>query len=308
MADIYIRPYDSKRRHPLLIFLLVAVVAALALGGWWWMAERPALERSEKAVVEEPVQNDVPARKTVNINAFTYDQMQRAQAAAAAGRLSEAKKMLETAMAKATDQQLQNEMAVALGDINTRLFFTDRPMFGKIGYVIQPGDSLDRIARRHKTTVDLLRRLNKIEGNLIYPGARIWVPAKPFSVKVDKSDRTLTLMAGQSFFKRYPVGVGRYGKTPAGTFYTSVHQENPDWSPPSGGIIKFGDPRNVLGTRWISFHDPEDPSIKGFGIHGTSERDSIGQDTSNGCIRMLNENVEEVYLFLARGTRVIISE
>jgi lipoprotein-anchoring transpeptidase ErfK/SrfK len=109
-------------------------------------------------------------------------------------------------------------------------------------------------------------------------------------------------------FKRYIVGLGVNGKTPLGKFLTVVHQTNPDWTPPGGGTIKFGDPRNILGTRWMSIQDATRPDIKGFGIHGTPLRDSIGAETSNGCVRMLNEDVEELYLLIPRGTEVIISE
>jgi lipoprotein-anchoring transpeptidase ErfK/SrfK len=58
----------------------------------------------------------------------------------------------------------------------------------------------------------------------------------------------------------------------------------------------------------MSFEDPARPDLKGFGIHGTSQRDSIGGETSNGCIRMLNEDVEEVFLLIPRGTEVVIQE
>ena len=75
-----------------------------------------------------------------------------------------------------------------------------------------------------------------------------------------------------------------------------------------GGIIKFGDPKNLLGTRWMSIQDTTRPEIKGFGIHGTPARDSIGAETSNGCIRMLNEDVEELYMLIPPRTEVIISE
>jgi len=124
----------------------------------------------------------------------------------------------------------------------------------------------------------------------------------------DVANRQLDLMLDGKLFKRYAVGVGRYGKTPLGTFITVVHQTNPDWTPPSGGIIPFGDPLNVLGTRWISIQDDARPEIKGFGIHGTADRTSIGGETSNGCIRMLNEDVEEVFLLIPRGTKVVIQE
>jgi lipoprotein-anchoring transpeptidase ErfK/SrfK len=189
-----------------------------------------------------------------------------------------------------------------------QLFLSATPTPEKKSYVIQPGDSLDRIARQNKTTVDLIRKMNKVENNLIYPGGRLLLPAAPFVVQVDKSARTLDLTMNGKVFKRYVVGLGVNGKTPLGGFKTVVHQTNPDWTPPGGGVIPFGDPRNILGTRWMSIQDSTRPDIKGFGIHGTPLRDSIGAETSNGCIRMLNEDVEELFMLIPRGTEVVISE
>ena len=59
-------------------------------------------------------------------------------------------------------------------------------------------------------------------------------------------------------------------------------------------------PENVLGTRWMGF------DIPGYGIHGTVEPKAIGQQVTAGCVRMLNEQVEELYSILPVGTEVVI--
>lgn len=322
MADIYVRPYGEKSKNPLRFMLPVLVVAALVGGAiWWWMErstapqEEPVVEKSVPTPVVQPAKTKTASKPAVQRSipsvAPTMDVQRtfsRAQSQIAAGKLTEASALLNEVIAKSSDESLKSNALRMQGRVNLQLFLSEVPMAEKKSYVIQPGDSLDRIARRNNTTVDLIRRMNKIEGTLIYPGARLMVPAAPFIVEVDKSDRQLELILNGKLFKRYAVGVGRYGKTPLGTFMTVVHQTQPDWTPPSGGIIPFGDPRNVLGTRWISIQDDTRPEIKGFGIHGTSDRESIGGETSNGCIRMLNEDVEEVFLLIPRGTKVVINE
>lgn len=321
MSDIYVRSYDSgNRKTPVKgIFLIVLFVFVLG-GTWWWLHDRPdePAEEPESLLVDDlsPVQEEVrsvPVKRNTaprvsprSINApQTFSQ---AQSLIRSGKLTEAEPLLQRVAVSSDDPALKNNAFRLLGKKSLEHFFSDAPSPLKKSYVIQPGDSLDRISRRNKTTVELIRRMNNIDGNLIYPGARIRLPAKPFVVQVDKSARTLALVMDGRIFKSYVVGLGRYGKTPLGTFHTVVHQTNPDWSPPGGGIAPFGDPRNVLGTRWMSFQDDARPSIKGFGIHGTTDRSSIGGDTSNGCVRMLNEDVEEVFLFIPRGTRVVINE
>ncbi len=323
MADIYVRPYGEQPRNPLRFLLPVLIVAAVVGGVFWWWLERPDTPKEpepEKPAAQQPAaqpEKKQPAARTpaaapkASSPAASADlqrTLSRAQSLMASGKLTDSAKLLDEVIQSASDTALKNNALRMQGRINVQLFLSEAPMPEKKSYIIQPGDNLDKIARKNDTTVDLIRRMNGIEGNLIYAGQRLLLPAAPFVVEVDKSDRQLELTMNGRLFKRYAVGVGRYGKTPVGTFYTVVHQENPDWTPPSGGIVKFGDPLNVLGTRWMSFEDKARPELRGFGIHGTSQRDSIGGETSNGCIRMLNEDVEEVFLLLPRGTKVVIQE
>ena len=82
--------------------------------------------------------------------------------------------------------------------------------------------------------------------------------------------------------------------------------EKPDWFP-RGTRIPYGDPRNILGTRWMGFArkagQPE-----GLGIHGTTQPESIPGTGSMGCLRMRNVEVEELFGIIERGTRVIIRD
>ena len=117
-----------------------------------------------------------------------------------------------------------------------------------------------------------------------------------FSIIVSKSKNTLDLMLHERLFKRYSVGTGKFGKTPEVDFFVYDKIEEPPWTRPSDNkVIEYGDPENVLGTRWFALKSPKNPELTGFGIHGTWERDSIGYQSSDGCVRMFNEDVEELF-------------
>jgi lipoprotein-anchoring transpeptidase ErfK/SrfK len=325
MADIFVRPYDQQHKPPTRLVataLVVLAVTAAVTGLWIWIDTRPAKAPEVKPAVQPvkapetaPTASSAPAAPVApsippssGSDSRAQQLFTRAQSLLAAGSLEQARDMLGEVIATATDESLKSNALRVQGRINVQLFLSATPTPEKKSYVIQPGDSLDRISRQNKTTVDLIRKMNNIDGNLIYPGRRLLLPAAPFVVQVDKSARTLDLTMNGKLFKRYSVTLGVNGKTPTGHFQTVVHQANPDWTPSGGGIIPFGDPRNELGTRWISFQDSTRPDIRGFGIHGTTRRDSIGTETSNGCVRMVNEEVEELFLLIPRGTEVIISE
>ena len=69
----------------------------------------------------------------------------------------------------------------------------------------------------------------------------------------------------------------------------------------SGEVFPSGHDKNPIGSRWMPLQIG-----RGFGIHGTREPDSIGKESSNGCVRMLNGDVEVVYDFAMVGDEVEI--
>ena len=68
--------------------------------------------------------------------------------------------------------------------------------------------------------------------------------------------------------------------------------------------IPYGNPENILGTRWMGFKNS--PGLTGFGIHGTTRPESIGREESSGCIRMGRSDVEELFGWTPYRTEVIV--
>ncbi|NOX57164.1 MAG: L,D-transpeptidase family protein [Planctomycetes bacterium] len=165
--------------------------------------------------------------------------------------------------------------------------------------MIQPGDQLRKIAKKYKVTWQYLARLNRIDPRRIRAGQKLKVIRGPFSAFIDLSDFQLTVHLHGYYVKSYRVGIGKDGATPTGTFTVLNKVVNPQYTDPDGRVIDADDPANPLGERWIDLGD-------GYGIHGTIEPDSIGRAVSRGCIRMLNDDVAEVYDFLTVGSEVVI--
>ena len=111
-----------------------------------------------------------------------------------------------------------------------------------------------------------------------------------WSIHVIKSQFLLLLYLGPDLYRVYTVGIGRQDRTPAGTFAITSKVVHPAWTPP-GKHIPYGHPENILGTHWLGISPigSTNPSLRGFGIHGTWDPDSIGTAASAGCVRMRNE-------------------
>lgn len=287
------------------IFLLIAAVAGAlvsrrALRQWAREAEKAAPAVS---VVSNSVPLPVPvserervllaeSRKLLAENALEQAEMK-------------AREALETAVSAGAGREAED----LLGAINIAMIASPSPMKGKSDYTIVKGDTLERIAKRHGTTVELLAKSNNIKGHIIRPGDRLRVFTERFEIEVSKSDNELKLTAGGRFFKRYRIGTGKHDSTPEGEFAISDKISEPPWWRPDGRLIPYGDKENILGTRWMAIAARGDtPEARGYGIHGTWSPETIGTSSSAGCIRMHNADVEELFMLVPLGTRVVIKK
>jgi lipoprotein-anchoring transpeptidase ErfK/SrfK len=160
---------------------------------------------------------------------------------------------------------------------------------------------LNKIAREHKTTTELIMKSNNINDALIIPGRKIKIWSVPFNILVDKSQNILLLKNNEEIIKTYSVATGENNCTPVGTFKIVNKLSNPTWFK-AGAVVPPQSAENVLGTRWMGF------DLAGYGIHGTTEPKELGKQVTQGCVRLSNADVEELYSIIPVGTEVTIIE
>ena len=130
----------------------------------------------------------------------------------------------------------------------------------------------------------------------------------PGTIVVDTPDRFLFLIEPGGRALRYGIGVGRPGFEWSGVKRISRKSEWPDWTPPPQMLLRrpdlprhmAGGPDNPLGARALYLGS----SL--YRIHGTNEPSTIGHNVSSGCIRMMNEDVIDLYNRVPVGAKVII--
>ncbi|MDP2989147.1 MAG: L,D-transpeptidase family protein [Kiritimatiellota bacterium] len=282
----------------LIILLVVAGVTAAILSRPWWA------KHGNRAT--QPL--SLPAQKQTTRN--PQQQSFRAICALASNKsLEEARQRGYALLAQTKDPALTTPLETLLGQINIELIMSQAPMPEKEEYVVRPGDSLERIARKFKTTMDLIKKGNALQRSVLHPGDRLRVFKGTFTLAISKSRNDLVIKANDRFFKRYRVGTGKFGTTPVGTFVITEKIEQPPWWRPDGKMIPFGDKENVLGTRWMSLQATSPTNaVRGYGLHGTWEPETIGAQASAGCVRLANSEVEELFVLVPIGTRVVITE
>jgi len=139
----------------------------------------------------------------------------------------------------------------------------------------------------------------------------------PGTIIVDTAEKFLYYVLEDGQAIRMGVGVGREGFGWTGIVNVGNKRENPKWFPPDDMVerqpelAKYqaqgmdGGEGNPLGVRAIYLHDGKGKDTL-YRIHGTIEPYSIGQNVSSGCIRMLNENVTELYDLVKIGAKVVV--
>ncbi|QGM45739.1 L,D-transpeptidase [Methylocystis heyeri] len=143
----------------------------------------------------------------------------------------------------------------------------------------------------------------------------------PGTIVIDPANHYLYHVEEGGKATRYGVGVGREGFVWSGEATIKSKQEWPDWYPPKemierrpdlkrtvvelqSGVGMHGGPSNPLGARAMYLWQGDKDTL--FRIHGTNEPSSIGHSESSGCIRMINQDVMDLYQKTPVGARVVV--
>jgi len=127
---------------------------------------------------------------------------------------------------------------------------------------------------------------------------------------IKPAERFLYLIQPNRTARRYGIGVGRQGFQWSGTAYVKRKEKWPAWRPPKTMLERRpdlpefmeGGLENPLGARALYLHQGGRDTL--YRIHGTNEPNTIGKAVSSGCIRLLNEDVYDLYNRVPVGTVV----
>jgi LysM repeat protein len=178
-------------------------------------------------------------------------------------------------------------------------------------YVVQPGDTIDRVAQKYKVPWQLLARINglmppgapnndeTVKDQPLPAGKEMKVVEGPFDALVQLGKRQLTLMVHNRYAGRFSIGVGRDQPKLEGQFMVGDKKLNPTYYGPDGVTINPNDPKNPLGGAWIGLTDR-------IGIHGAADPQSVGRDDNRGTICVSDRDLQDLFGILSVGSRVTI--
>jgi lipoprotein-anchoring transpeptidase ErfK/SrfK len=137
----------------------------------------------------------------------------------------------------------------------------------------------------------------------------------PGTIIIDPDSRHLYLVRENNQAMRYGVGVGRAGFAWAGEAKIGLKRRWPRWLPPEEMVVRDekaakwangmpGGPENPLGARAMYLYANGADTL--YRIHGTNDPSSIGKAMSSGCVRMLNQDIADLYLRVPVGSKVVV--
>jgi lipoprotein-anchoring transpeptidase ErfK/SrfK len=206
-----------------------------------------------------------------------------------------------------------------MSEANRQIVFSPRrfaadPFQGT--HTVQSGEVLQKIAYGEGVTWEYLCRINGLaDPRRMRAGATLKTVRGPFHAVVTKGTFAMDVYlgspgkAGAMYVTTLPVGLGANDSTPTGTWVAGGKLKNPAYFSPRGeGIIAADDPKNPLGEFWISLQGVEGQAVGkvSYGIHGTIEPESIGTQSSLGCIRLRAEDIALVYELLVEGKSMVV--
>jgi lipoprotein-anchoring transpeptidase ErfK/SrfK len=164
-------------------------------------------------------------------------------------------------------------------------------------------------------------RLSDIDPQYLRKRVNVQTDEPPGTIIINAQNRFLYFVEGGGRAIRYGVGVGRQGFGWSGVANVKNKQEWPDWYPPKemiarqaelrrqlselqSGLGMPGGPRNPLGARAMYLWQGNKDTL--YRIHGTFEPWTIGQNVSSGCIRMINQDVIDLYERVPLGAKVVV--
>ena len=241
--------------------------------------------------------------------------LKQARALVKAGKLEQARAILIDALTASRQSPVSRQLRDLLGDINTRIFFSNEPSPRKTEYTVKRGDTLSSIARKLKSSAETIMHVNNLDSTLIRIGETLAVPHLDFTVTIDLPRERVIVHDGHGFFTQYPIASADLPPTRKSAIHTSVIARS---------FYANGRPvrrHHAPISRAIPFIHLRRPGYVLYGVEQDSETsgpeieveaDDAATPSSEESrqpplgIAMLKKDLSELDLLIRRGTPVTI--
>jgi LysM repeat protein len=243
-------------------------------------------------------------------------ELKHAQALVDQGKTEEARAVLVQTLIASPNSPVTTELRDLLGEVNTEIFFSKDASSRKTEYTVKTGDTLAAIARKLKSSTDLIMSVNELTSTLIRPGETLFVPQLDFTITIDLARNRVVVHDSHGFFTQYPIASTDLPKSRRPTLETKVMAKS-FWK--NGRPVRPGFGSQPKGTPWIYLRHPayvlygvqegsdtSDSQIDVANEETATESDSVAAKRPPQGIAMLEKDIAELQLLIRKGTPVTI--
>ncbi len=224
-------------------WLFVLVLAVIIFGGSAWFGYN--LLFKQDIAVQKEKGGEIKAEPTPDIS---LPEFQAAAQFRQEGKLPEARGALTIFIQKYPNGLHAEEAKDLLGEINVEILLSRTPSPEKTEYIVKPGDVLQRVANRVKSTPELIMRMNNLNGTMLHIGERLLISHPEFNLVVQRKPKLIVLLDHGSFFKQYHVQEMKLSPKQAPKITAKVAET---MAFRDGKRVGFGTKEFIGSTRWI---------------------------------------------------------
>jgi LysM repeat protein len=224
-------------------WLFVLLLALAIFGGAAWFGYNTFVK--EEIEVKKEQRGEVTPPPAIDIS---LPEFQAAAKLRQDGKLAEARDALMAFIQKYPAGKHLDEARDLLGEVNTEILLSRYPSPEKTEYIVKPGDVLAKIARKLKTTPELIMRMNNMSGTMLRIGERLLISPPDFSMIIQRKANLVILLNHGVFFKQYHVRAAKLPQKQPSKITTKV-AETMAWK--GGQRVGLGSKEYLASTKWI---------------------------------------------------------
>src|SRR5690242_11664979 len=181
-------------------WLFVLFLAIIIFGGAAWFGYNFVFKEDIQVAKEQRGEITPEPRLDLTLPEFEAAAKLRQE-----GKIPEARAALTSFVQRFPTSPHADAAKDLLGEVNIDIFLSRTPSPEKEEYIVKPGDVINKVARKMKTTPELIMRMNNMSGTMLHIGEHLLISHPDFAIVVQRKQNLLTLLNHGAFFKQYHV-------------------------------------------------------------------------------------------------------
>ncbi len=224
-------------------WLFVLFLAIIIFGGAAWFGYNFVFKQDIQVAKEQ--RGEVTAEPRLDLTLPEYEAAAKLRQE---GKIPEARAALAVFVQKYPSSPSADAAKDLLGEVNIGIFLSRTPSPEKEEYVVKPGDVINKVAHKMKTTPELIMRMNNMNSTMLHIGEHLLISHPDFAIVVQRKQNLLTVLNHGGFFKQYHIKELKLPAKASAKVGTKV-AEVMAWR--DGKRVGFGTKEFIGSTRWI---------------------------------------------------------